>query len=316
MALGRPAFRRNRAYTLDAIVGRGAASFSPFAAARLSLASKRSGVCSLVSFQDNRIRGLAAGRKRSGATVWELSHLLVARDGLGAAAALLERFCQHVALRGGHRVFVRLPMSDDLVAEARRSGFIRCTEELVYGGVSAGDTGAVPSGLRGKSPADEFGLFSLYSASTPVEERAAGGMTFDQWRSAKERSKGSKEFVIETGGRVAAWLRVVRHRRSVVMEMTVHPRRSDRAGEIMDFGLGLVQSGGTVLFLLGGYQTDLQSLLSDRGFEVESEFVTMASSMVATARPTERRGRGKHSPHVEPGHAIRRYRPRLNGIPN
>ena len=289
VTLRRPAWGRNLAQTLDVMVGRGEGPLSSFDATRLSLLRERRGVCTLVSLEGNRLRGLASGRRRSGDTVWELSHLLIVPGDLPAGAALLERLCQRVALSGGRRVFLRLDERDGLVGEARRSGFIRCAEELLYVGASSTVGREAHEGVREKLPRDEHDLFRLYNASTPAEVRAAQGMTFDQWRSSRERGRGSREFVAEGDKGLDAWLRAVQHRRSAVAELAVRAGRENRAGELLDFGLGLMNGVDNARFLLGRHQTDVQSLLSERGFEVQREFVTMASSMVATARETARR---------------------------
>ena len=124
-----------------------------------------------------------------------------------AALELLEQLIAAVGWRSGERIFLRLAANCPALPLARRSGFHPCFNETLmvgYGGMnpnpySGGRLGAAVKGspagpgggpergnLRPRRPAEDYALFQLFCASTPVAVRDALGLTFDQWQAARE----------------------------------------------------------------------------------------------------------------------------------
>ena len=236
------------------------------------------------------MRGISSSRRRSGPTTWELAHLWLNPDDASDVADLFSLTCQLAARRGCHRIFARLRKDDSLVGDARKAGFTHCVDELLYrrsGRKPAAD--AARLGVRARSPADDYNLFRLYNASTPAEVRTTVGMTFDQWRHSKERSRKSSEFVLESGGQLVGWLRINRSRQSAIIEIAAHPEHRGSDETLLGFALDRLQTIPSVSCLVGSYQFGLQSLLVESGFAIDQEFVTLARPMVISERTPERR---------------------------
>jgi len=278
----------NRAYPIDALTGRLKPTLSLAEVARLSIPRRRKNTSSLVMIEGRQLVGMASGSMRSDPAAWELTHLLLAEEDSLRWNALSDDLCHRAACVGGHRMFVRLRAEEPLVVQALSSGFIRCSAQILF--ENTGKEIAPPGvhSVRQRSPADDYGLYRLYSTTTPAEVRAATAMTLPQWRSSRERVRGGREYVTDQDGRVVQWLRVVR-RGDLTLAEAMYENGPGSAGELVDQGLILAKGSARVLFLVGAHQVELQASLSGRGFEAREDFVTLARAMVATAREGVRR---------------------------
>ena len=284
-ALGGGLHRRNRAHTLDRLGRETEPRTSIIEATRLSLPWERRGFASVVWKHGNRVAGIASARQRSGPRSWEIAHLLLAPDEDNAGADLLSRLCQAVARKGGERVFIRLQNNDPLADVARRSGFVRCANELLYRGRRGTTFNSGSLGLRVKRAPDEYNLFRLFTASTPSATRSALGITFGQWSSSRERSRGrSREFVLERDGQLTGWVKTARRFGKVQLTLMIHPGDETNLAALMDHGLSYLNKTNTVYSLVPEYQVLLQRLLFQRGYQAVSEYVILVRSMVARAR--------------------------------
>jgi hypothetical protein len=251
-------------------------------AARLSLALQRRDVCSWALTRGSQVLGIAAARPRSGPRTWEISQLLLASDDDPAYLDLLRKVCQAVARKGGERVFIRLRVQDLLVEVARLCGFVPSAHELLYVGPRRPASSERPSGLREVGRVDEFNLFRLYNASTPSETRFLVGVTFEQWRSSRERSPGRcHEFVYERDGVVRGWVRISRRFGAGQLVSMLHPDADADVAALIDYGLSRLTGANRVYCLVPEYQLYLRRLLSHRGYQPKSEYVTLVKSMVA-----------------------------------
>jgi hypothetical protein len=226
--------------------------------------------------------GIAAARPRSGSQTWEVAKLLLASDDAPGSTDLLTAVCQGTARRGGQRVFIRLPSDDPVVDAARHSGFVHCATELLYRGRQRTHPDPLPIELHEKRPQDEYGLFQLYNAATPFETRMAAGVTFEQWKSSSEPSRGRcREFVYEKDRKPRAHVRTIQHNGASKLMILVHPGEESNLAALVDYGLARSAGGNTVHCLVSEHQVVFQRLLSQRGFDLDSEYVTMVKSMTA-----------------------------------
>ena len=205
---------------------------------------------------------------------------------------LLESVSRRVAASGGEKVFARLLREDPLVDIARLGGFYPCVAELLYKGPARRDKGAhevfpetAATHLRTREQVDQFDLFRLYNASTPSEIRHVFAITLDQWRAGQEQYGGRcQEFVLESGSGLRGWL--MSGQRSGVGQLaaTVHPDNEDSLGPVVDFGLDQLKGTRAVYCLVPEYQVALQRVLTDRGFEPVSEYVTLVKKLAVIAK--------------------------------
>ena len=281
--------RRDRVYTLDALLSGGSPTLSVPEAVRLTVPPGSRSVCSLAWVESNKVNGLACARQRSGPSAWELKHLLFGVDDEGGQVGLLERVCQAVARRGGEKVFIRVRADDPLTVTARKAGFVSSTNELLFARRHTVHH-ATREFVRTRTRSDGYGLFRLYNASTPVEVRTAVGMTFEQWSASMEPSRARPaELVYEREGQLRGWLRVTQGSKNALLSlMSGGEQGADAETALVDTALELVAEGVTAHCLVPEYQASLSQMLSDRGFEMAGEYVTLVRSMAVAARQEEK----------------------------
>ena len=286
--------KSNRAYTLADLIGDYPAYYSDVRAIQTLWARRRS--TAWVCRDGGRVLGLATASRRSGPRSWEITHLSLGSGSDDHVVELLDRTTQAAASNGAQRVFLRLLLDDPLVSDARRSGFFPCAaESLVRSGPGRRDnacevrTGDVPISHRAKAPRDDHGLFRLYNAAVPQKVRQAVGMTFDQWASSHERSRGaSEESVIEADGTIVGWLLTTRRAGVGRLEVMVGPDAEARLRHLVDVGLGRLRGADTVYCLVPEYQDALRRLLPLRGFSQSADFVTLVRSTAARVKEEAR----------------------------
>ena len=205
---------------------------------------------------------------------------------------LLESVSRRVAASGGEKVFARLLREDPLVDIARLGGFYPCIDELLYKSPARRDKGAhevlpetAATHLRTRRQVDQFDLFRLYNASTPSEIRHVFAITLDQWRAGQEQFAGRcQEFVLEDWGGLRGWLRTGQRSGVGQLAATVHPDNEDSLGPVVDFGLDRLKRSQPVYSLVPEYEVALQRVLTDRGFEPVSEYVTLVNKIAVAAK--------------------------------
>lgn len=279
---------RNRAYTLDRLARGAKLRTSLVEAVRLGLPWQQKSLTALAWRRDGQSAGIAAARPRSGPQSWEITHLLLASDEDAECADLLDELCWVAVRKGGERVIVRLQEGDPITDVARRCGFVPSTREVLY----VGRHGTRPSRrslpVREKRAEDDYNLFRLYTACTPVETRAALAMTFGQWSSSRERSRGrSRELVLDRNGQLKGWVKAVRRFGVGQLAMMVHPDEEVSLSGLLDHGLSHLT--GAVYCLVPEYQALLGRLLEQKGYRANSDYVTLVRSMAARLKKAEGR---------------------------
>jgi hypothetical protein len=256
----------------------------------LTLSLQNKGAAALALTDGDGITGIVAASARSGPRTWEVSHLFLARDDDANHVNLLATLSQSVARRGGERIFARLLSEDPLVDLAMCCGFVPSGHELLYRGRRKPAAPAPPVAVRKKTAADDHGVFRLYGACTPQEARLTSGMTFGQWSASRERTRGrSQEYVLERDGEVRGWLKTIRRFGDGMMLVMVHPEEEPAAAALIHHGLERLRAHARIFCLVQDHQTLVQNAMWQRGFEVESEYVTLVRSMVTPVRLKERR---------------------------
>ena len=277
----------NRAFTLDSL-GRGTANrVSPMTIPALNLSMLTRAAQAVAWTQGRRVVSIGAARPRSGPRTWEISHLLLGQ-GVLDPADLLAVLTRQIARQGGERIFIRLLSDDPLVDAVQAVGFLYSSREILYR-TRRRDRLARPAPRR-KTDADEFAIYQLYTASTPMETRLSTGVTFDQWAMARERILGrSKEFVVDADHGIRGWLKTARRLRSSSATLMVRDDDESTAAALIDFALASLPRFGDVLWPVSEHQTAVQPVLRRRGCDVDSEYVTLVKSMVTPALDNENR---------------------------
>ena len=171
-----------------------------------------------------------------------------------------------------------------MVELSETCGFAVCTHELLYKGQPRISDRSQSITTRQKRPSDDYDLFRLYNACTPSKARFAMGMTFDQWTSSQERVRGRpRGLVYENDGQIRGWV-LARKRPTGLLTIMVHPESQSDVAAVLEAGLAHMKEGVSVYCLVPDHQVLLGRLLSQRGFESVSEYVTLARPTAASAR--------------------------------
>ena len=285
----------NAALALSCLRANGLSTFSLADAARLSVAP-RTKTSTWGIILGHRVIGLASATQRSGPQSWEITHLSLASDAPTLLPELLERTCQAVGSEGGQRVFLRLKRDDPIADVARRSGFFPCVLEVLYKGLKGSigrdlhhNSQHKSGSVRDKSRADEYGLFRLYNASTPPVVRKVVGMGFDQWRASQEPGGSSRhELVYEKDGALWGWVKSTRRGKTGLLEVAVHPESEWCLSGLLDPALENLTGVNAVYCMVSEHQFGVQRVLSQKGFEAATEYITLVKSMAVHARDDAR----------------------------
>lgn len=245
----------------------------------------------LARWEGSQFRGLVSAHARRSYRVWEVDRLYISGDPPRSEAngswvpdttslELLEQVIEAAGTRCAERIFLRLPSESPIVLLARRAGFFPYFEELLLQGLGSrfGPDGApAPAGIAERLPQDDYPLFQLFSAATPQAVRAAMGLTFDQWRDAHELlTRGRREWVVSSNGRITGWLGLAGGRRAEEAEVLVHPDHSELWRGLVELTLA---HGGRQRWLVPDYQTITADILQGHGFYETARFTMLIRPM-------------------------------------
>ena len=267
----------------------------PAALWREALAQPRDRI-TLVSWDGMRPRGLVSARVRAGRRVWEVDRLYLADvrypvdewtqydPAEAAPLQLLERLIEEAGTRQAERVFLRLPADSPVVTVARRTGLFTCYEESLlerpHRGVHHNGAAAL-EGLRVRLPEDDYPLFQLFSGATPQQARVALGLTFDQWRDAREtHGRRRCDWVTERNGRLTGWLVLWSCDGEETAEVLAHPDYPESLSALVQLAMA---RRGTTRWWVPGYQEMTKSLLLHQGFQETARYFMLIKTLTVRA---------------------------------
>jgi hypothetical protein len=112
--------------------------------------------------------------------------------------------------------------------------------------------------------------------------RSALGLTFDEWRDARERRwKGGLEVVLPREGRIRAWLRLTGRGGVRWAELLLHPDEEEMLPLFVDY---VMAEAGTYLWIVPDYQEPLGHLLLERGFREVARYSLLVKHLAARVR--------------------------------
>ncbi len=269
---------------------------------------------SLGLFHRGLIYGLVSARSCSGSSSWEIDRLMFPEEPyemrlmqslshalgrlklgqlfpgsaitgplLNLSLDLLESVSLALAHVGVAKLFLSLPSDSPVLELVMQAGFSQYLFEYLYS--FEGSTLAMsptPFVLRPKSEADEYELFQLYSKLAPASVRNAEGLTFQEWRQAREEINDG-ELVYERDGRLLALLRIRRNGNSGQFEIMAESNRAELR-QLIEWSLILLNEQWPIFCLASGFQTQLQQLLTEGGFEPAGEYIRLVKQLQAPAR--------------------------------
>lgn len=196
-------------------------------------------------------------------------------------------------------MFLRLVDGSPAITVARRAGFFPSHRETLYrGSPRASEYGRglldANSRLRPRAPQDDYALFRLYNATTPVSVRQLSGMTLDQWAASRERAPGRlRELVFDVEADLIGSVRTSTPRlAAAAFAVELHPDYIALTPDIVDYAVRQLSRSIGVICVVPEYAPHLTRPLEDRGFEAQTQLVVLVKSMarrVAERAPAQAR---------------------------
>ena len=272
------------AFTRDALA-RPPRRLGPGELARWSVATPKPETA-LGSVRGGRLEAAALLRPRSGPRAWEVARLFASEGTHDELEALLEGCVSHAGSRGGERVFLRL-RSGSAAPAAARAGFVPAFTEEVFRRSTAlvPGSGGPSLALRPVLPADDYGLFRLHTAALPPEVRAAGGLTFEQWRDARERPSGAaREYVREERDSVRCWLRLEQAGGLLTVDAVPHPDDAWAADRLIGDTAVLARGHTSAAWIVPSYAPALAAALQQRGWAASERYAVLVRPVALPVR--------------------------------
>ena len=158
-----------------------------------------------------RLKALVSARVRSGPTAWEIHCLNLPNNIPTEAYNLLVSICKLASSRGGHRVFLRVPVQSRIINLAREVGFIELFVETSYTKNGSKPFSIMDNPLRAVSERDYVTIYDIYNETVPAKIKPSYALTFNEWKDAGEPIDGNvEEVVYDVGGNIKAWARITK----------------------------------------------------------------------------------------------------------
>ncbi|HET8522273.1 MAG TPA: hypothetical protein VFL82_03510 [Thermomicrobiales bacterium] len=232
---------------------------------------------------DNRWQLIAAGTASGdydAAPVWE---------------DLLEEAVIAAGLRGVKRLYAKAPHGWPIAEALRAVGFAPYATETVYLAQQI-RLGPVVEPVRQQNQADTWAIHQLYNVAVPREVQYAEAYTSHRWdvRGRSDRLTGlmARGWLIEDGHHVLGYVRVLSAGSTHIIEVLVDPERREVIEPLLDGALNRIVQGGhthELYAVIRGYQTEIGSLLEQRGFApvVEQDLHLKYTTATVRAPATE-----------------------------
>jgi hypothetical protein len=247
-----------------------------------------------ISIQGQTIRGVASARPRGSRLAWELDCLIVATEATEPVLfALMEQLSAAAAQARVLRVFLRVRAGSDVLAAARKAGFMPYSEETLMRLDAAIPTEPLDPSLvlRPRQRMDGFALFRLYNAAVPVQVRQAEAATYAEWIAGQEKrgqGRGRIDLVAERDGGIVAWLRAVPDSAMGRIDLLIHPDAGRHSGALLSHAVQTLGSRRPVYCMVPSYAGCLASSLEQRGFERAGDYAGMVKRLALPARELSR----------------------------
>lgn len=252
-----------------------------------------------VALRGLALRGLVSARRRGRRSAWEIDYLIVAPGEEGTCVGLLEEMAGGLGWAGAEKVFLRLDAHSRLLDAARSAGFFPYLRERLWSLERAShvpDCPPLPMRPSALGGADLLPLFQLYNASVPAAVRRCEALTLREWAAVQERGR-CQHLVLQKDGRLAAWLRLVRHDGAGCFALLV-PRRGDTPlDNLLATALHYLHDRRPIFCLVPEYERTLAARLADLGFQPVAEYALLANRLVRPIEEAVAVPAGAHQPY-------------------
>jgi ribosomal protein S18 acetylase RimI-like enzyme len=197
------------------------------------------------------------------------------------APRLVEHLVEQAGSKGVHRLFVRIPTDDPLIATFRSEGFRQyATESVLYAEEPETRSTEPPAGLRSAGRKDTRRLYQLYRKVTPMGVAQLEAPTYKDWKALRE-GPGQQEVVDRV--EIVGWCGV--HRSSAGRPHTLSFMALPEPGladELADHGIA-VTDAQPAWTSLRHYDAHMIDALRGRGFTVLLTQALLVRDVTVTA---------------------------------
>ena len=182
------------------------------------------------------------------------------------APGLVQHLCEQAGHKGVHRIFVRIPLGDPLMAIFRGEQFRQyATESVLYAEAPRALSEEPPAGLRAAGRKDDRRLYHLYRKVTPMGVAQLEAPTYKDWK-ALRAAPGQQEVLDRV--EIVGWCRVQKSSagRPHTLSFMALPE-SGLAEELADHAI-LVADAQPAWCSLRHYDAHMIDALRGRGFSV------------------------------------------------
>lgn len=243
-----------------------------------------------ISIQGQTIRGVASARPRGSRLAWEIDCLIVAaEESEPILLALLGQLSAAAVRARVLRVFLRVEAGSDVVAAARKAGFMPLVSETLFrlsGGLEQ-ESLAPELQVRERNRTDGFALFRLYNQVTPLDVRQLEAATYAEWIACQEKrsqGRGRLDAVAVVNGDVVAWVRAVPDGGTGRIDLLLHPDASHHAGALLSHAVQALGERRPLYCMVPAFAGSFAALLEERGFERGDDFIGMVKRLALPAR--------------------------------
>jgi hypothetical protein len=188
---------------------------------------------------------------------------------------LLEHLCLDKGEQGIQRIYAKLPEDEAGIDVFRQVGFGRYTRRHIFRLEQLPPDLSPPEGmlLRPLKKGDAWGLGQLRNSLTPrLVQHAEGGIEGQRDFSGLLpwwKSRRTEEYVLEYGGEIQAYLRIVAGEKGHWLRVLIGPQATGKADRILSEGLLIVSAypQRPVYFSIREYEAGLQGALGALGFQ-------------------------------------------------
>lgn len=245
--------------------------------------------CSVL-LDGSRLSALASVRIRSGPMAWEI-HCLNLPDNIPIEALnLLASICKLAGNRGGHRVFLRVPMQSEIINLAKEVGFEELFVETSYTKNRSGPLSVMNSPWRAVLERDYVAMYDIYTETVPGKIKPRYALTFNEWKDAFEPIAGDvEEVVYDVGSNIKAWVRITKDKYYINrLDFMIHPGEDSSEWEkIVRWAVGRDTNFNPCFVLVPDYEQTLKWTLERFGFIPGDNYQLMSIPLTVTVEEAE-----------------------------
>lgn len=221
----------------------------------------------------------------SGYATWELTRIIVGRNGLGQLPILLTSITEKISRLGASRVLVTIKENADLGMALIKSGFKFSHTESLYTGKNL-KPNPINLDLRPKIDIDDLAIFRLYNLATPIKIRSLNCPTLADWKALNRQHKDvAHEYVMSNQTEAKMYLKIIRNKEFKIVTIIVHPQLEyNVVKHLLQFSLSILTDTDKVRIFIPEFQTSFNTAVAEIGLPLRANFQIYSFPIAASEK--------------------------------